>query len=225
MRVPSLLRCWIVDVHVLDAVSAGIITTCVITVAAFVFGAALAVPVFLLRRSKSFAVRALTRSIVEVLRAIPPVVWLFAVYFGLGASVIDLAPESAAIVGLSLITAAYMSEIYRGGVTAVDRGQWEAAEALTLSRRTTWLSVVAPQLVRVCIPAASTWAIGLLKDSSIASTIGATDLTFYAKNEANQSGAPVTPFLWAGLLYIVLTVPLAMASRVADRRLRSRVSR
>lgn len=200
-------------------------STCVITALSFVLGGLGAVPLFLLRRSRYFVVRAVVRSVVEVVRAIPPVVWLFVVYFGIGSSAIELSPQPAAIVGLSVITAAYMSEIYRGGVSAVDSGQWEAAKALSLSPRTTWMTVTGPQLVRVCVPAASTWAIGLLKDSSIASTIGATDLTFYAKNEANQTGSAITPFLWAGLLYILLTIPLAVAARVTDRKLRMRIAR
>lgn len=209
----------------LQAVSQGLILTVFVTLSSFFLGSLGAIPLFFMRRSRFAVVRAASRTMVEVLRGIPPVVWLFIVFFGIGGSFVALVPTSAAIVGLSLITAAYMSEIYRAGISGIDQGQWEAAQSVRLSSWATWIDVIGPQFVRISLPAATTWLIGLLKDSSIASTIGVMELTFYAKSDAGQTASPLVPFVWTGVLYVILTVPLAIASRTADSKLRKRVAR
>jgi polar amino acid transport system permease protein len=209
----------------LDAVRAGIGTTLLLTLTALSLGAVGGVPILFMRRSRWRALRAVARVVVELLRGIPPVVLLFIVYFGVGSSLLDLTPLPAAIIGLSLITAAYLSEIYRGALSAIDRGQWEAARALRLSARSTWLSVIGPQLVRTSVPAVANWGIGLLKDSSLAATIGVTEIVYHAKNDASLTASPMAPFIWAGVIYVLISVPAGIGSRVLDRKLRARVSR
>lgn len=209
----------------LDAVKNGVGLTLLLTISALVLGAFGGIPILFMRRSKWRSVRAAARVIVEVLRGVPPVVVLFIVYFGVGSSIIQLQPLPAAIIGLSLVTAAYLSEIYRAGLSAIDRGQWEASQALQLPVSATWRWIIGPQLVRISVPAVATWAIGLLKDSSLAATIGVGEIVYYAKNDASLTNSPMAPFVWAGLIYVALSVPAGMASRVVDRRLRARVAR
>ena len=117
-----------------------------------------------MRFSRYGAVRSLGGSLTLTLRAIPPIVWLFLIFFGIGFGYFQIDPFEAATAGLALITAANMAEIYRGAVTAIHHGQWEAAFALNLSSRHRFIDVIGPQLLRVALPSGATYAIGLLKE-------------------------------------------------------------
>jgi len=211
--------------EVLAAIALGVPSTVVVTALAFAMGAVLGVPLALARRSGPAPLRWLAQALIDVLRGIPPVVWLFFIYFGLGNDVVRIEPLVAGTVGLGLIASAYLAEVYRGGLLAVHAGQQEAAEALGLSPGTTLARVVGPQAVRVALPGAATYLIGLLKDSSIVSTIGVTEMVFRANAVSRSTGDGLMPFLVAAALYIVLSAPLAWASRSLDARLRRRVAR
>jgi polar amino acid transport system permease protein len=85
--------------------------------------------------------------------------------------------------------------------------------------------IIGPQVVRVAVPSAATYAIGLLKDSSVAYTIGVTEVMFYANEQARSTSDAILPFALAALVYIVMTVPCAWGARSLDAGLRKRVSR
>ena len=121
-----------------QAVLLGVPMTVLITVLAFALGAVLGVPLALARRSELAALRWVGRFVIDVLRGIPPVVLLFVVYFGVGTGVIKLSSLAAAVIGLGLIAAGYLAEIYRGGLLAVHRGQFESAAALGMD---SWTSM------------------------------------------------------------------------------------
>lgn len=209
----------------LSMVAQGILMTLIVTVCAFAIGAVAAVPLALARNSRFTLLRGAARVGIEVVRGVPPLVWLFILYFGIGSGAIRLSSLAAAIIGFGVVTAAYMAEIYRGGLAAISRGQWEAGDALGLSRLAILRDVIGPQVLRVSIPAAAAYAIGLLKDSSIASVIGVQDIVFFANQEASKTADGITPFLFAAGLYIAMTIPCAWLTRRLDARLRKRVAR
>ncbi|MCW2643687.1 MAG: hypothetical protein JWP76_5993 [Dactylosporangium sp.] len=211
--------------EVFTTVLAGVPYTLLLTVAAFAIGVVGGVPLALARRSSHVAPRAIARALIELLRGIPPIVWLFFVFFGLGNSLPQLDALSAAILSLGLISCAYMAEIYRGGLSAITAGQWEAGEALGMSRTDVLSRIIGPQVFRVSVPASATYAIGLLKDSSAAYTIGVTEVVFYANEQSRATSDAIVPFLLAALVYVVMTIPAAWASRALDSRLRKRVAR
>ncbi|HVK25386.1 MAG TPA: amino acid ABC transporter permease [Actinokineospora sp.] len=202
----------------------GVPATLGLTLAALALGAALGVPLVVLRRSGNRLVAGFARLFIELLRGIPPIVWLFIIYFGVGTTV-KLSSWTAATVGLGLISAAYMAEIYRGGLNAMHAGQWDAAHALGLSRTAIITRVIGPQLVRVSIPASASFAIGLLKDSSVAYTIGIPEITSAAREVSQNSVDAMVPFLLAAGVYVAITIPCAWAARRLDTVLRSRVAR
>ena len=208
-----------------EAVAQGIGQTLAITSGAFVVGAGLAVPVALMRRSPNPGLRLPATVLVEVLRAVPPIVWLFLIYHGLAQDGLRTGTAQAAILGLGLIATAYLSEIYRAGLFAVAKGQWEAADALGLPALARYRRVVLPQALVVVIPPAATYAIGLLKDSAIASVIGAQDITFHAFQRTQETLEGLSIFAVTGALYIVLSLPVAAVARFTDRRLTSRLTR
>ncbi|MCW2500318.1 MAG: hypothetical protein JWN87_1994 [Frankiales bacterium] len=208
----------------LQVLATGIQTTVLITAGAFGVGVVLGLPLALLRRSRNWLLRAPVIAVVEVIRAVPPIVWLFLVYYGLSSDLAQLSTFQAAVGGLGLIAAAYMSEIYRAGIEAVPDGQWEAGRALALPNLSLYRRVVLPQALVVVIPPAATYAIALLKDSAIASVIGAQDITFHAFQETQASLQGLSVFATAGLLYILLSLPIAAVARYADRALVQRMA-
>lgn len=196
-----------------------------LTVAALGIGALGGIPLALCRRSNIPGISFAAVSLIEILRGIPPIVWLFIIYFGLGTALPELDPLTSAIIGLGLISCAYMAEIYRGGLSAITRGQWEAAEALGMGRQSVLTFIIGPQVFRVSVPAAASYAIGLLKDSSVAYTIGVSEIVYFANDQSRQSSDALGPFFLAALVYVIMTIPCAWATRALDARLRQRVAR
>lgn len=211
--------------NTLLAIISGVPWTIALTLTTFVLGAVLGLPLCAMRLSRFFIVRAIATWIVVICRSIPPIVWLFFVFFGIGNDLFAMSPFVAAAVGLGIVTAANMSEVYRGALTAIHPGQYEAAKVLNLSRVQQFRDVVFPQLIRIALPTAATYLIGLLKDSAVASTIGVTDLAFQSYHVSQQTFQGLSVYGAAALLYIALSLPVAWLSRWADVHLRSRVSR
>lgn len=210
---------------ILRSIAAGIPWTLALTLVAFVIGAVLGLPLCAMRFSRFGAVRFLGATLILTFRSIPPIVWLFFIFFGIGFGYLQISPFQAAAAGLGLITAANMAEIYRGALAAIHAGQWEAAFALNLSSRHRFLDVIGPQLLRVALPSAATYAIGLLKDSAISSTIGVNEIAFQAYHTSQRTFHSLDVYAIAGLLYILISLPMAWATRWADVRLRARVAR
>lgn len=207
------------SLSVLLQVLRGVPITLFLTLAAFVFGALAAVPLVIARLSRHAVVWIPARAVIELFRGIPPIVWLFFIYFGV-AQYVRIESMTASIVGLGVISTAYMAEIYRGSLAAVVRGQWEASYALGMSRLHTVVGIIGPQVLRVSIPAAATYGIGLLKDSSVAFTIGVTEIVYFASTQAQVANDSLGPYLVAAAVYVVLTVPCAWGSRALDASLR-----
>jgi polar amino acid transport system permease protein len=210
---------------ILQAIAAGIPWTLALTAVAFLIGAALGQPLCAMGFSRSPAVRFLARACILTFRSIPPIVWLFFIFFGIGSGYLQISPFQAAAAGLGLITAANMAEIYRGALAAIHPGQWEAASALNLSPHHRFLDVIGPQLLRVALPSGATYAIGLLKDTAISSTIGVSEIAFQAYHTSQRTFHSLDVYAIAGLLYILISLPMAWLTRWADVKLRARVAR
>lgn len=213
------------SVDILLTILRGLPYTLLITITAMAIGMVGGIPLVIARRSRWWAVRVVARYVIELLRGIPPIVWLFIIYFGLGTSIPSLSPLAASMIGLGAISCGYLAEIYRGGLAAVHVGQWEASLGLGMSMPDTVIRVVGPQVFRVSVPAAATYAIGLLKDSSVAYTIGVTELVYWANDQSRLTADAIGPFVLVAAVYIVMTVPCAWGARVLDARLRRRVAR
>jgi len=209
-------------VSAFDAVIGGIWLTIILTVVSFAIGVVAGIPLVLARRSSIRTLRMASTFAIDMIRGVPPIVWLFFIYFGIGDQVRQLSTLEAALIGLGVISAAYMAEIYRGGFAAIPNQQWDAGRALGLHPVYSLGFIIAPQVIRTALPAAASYAIGLLKDSSIASTIGVNEILYRASNYA-ETTEHANVYLIAGLIYIVLSIPLALVSRRVDKRLRARL--
>ena len=200
-------------IDALAIIAYGIGTTVSVTVLSFLIGAVLAVPIAALRRAQTPWISTIGTVIVEGVRSVPTLVWLFVIFYAVGADLVPLDTFQASVIGFSIISAVYLAEVFRGALDAVPVGQWEASNALGMSRTPVMVRVVLPQAVLLTIPPSATYAIGLLKDTAAASIIGATDITFYANQTARTLGDPLVPFLVAAALYLLLSIPVAVAAR------------
>ncbi|SEE29595.1 amino acid ABC transporter membrane protein 1, PAAT family [Rhizobiales bacterium GAS188] len=200
----------------------GVPITLAVTFGAFLAGAVMGVPLVMMRRSRSLVLQIPARIYIDVVRGIPPIVWLFIIFFGIGSGIVVLSSSQAVLLGLGLVSAAYLTETYRGGFLSLHTGQNEAATALGMSRLDTFRYVLAPQVLRVSIPPMATFLVSLLKDTTVASTIGVRDIMTLASQQAQSGGGGFAPFILAAILYILLSTPLALFSRLMDKRLRSR---
>lgn len=196
-----------------------------ITLGAFVIGMILGVPLVLMRRAAHWLPRLVARCYVDIVRGVPPIVWLFILFFGIGSGSFKLSGMAAAILCFGIISAAYISEIYRGGFMAVAKGQGEAVKALGMTEVDGLRYVIAPQVLRVSIPSLATFLVSMLKDTAVASTVGVRDIMMFAGQEAQGAGGGFMPFVLAGVIYIALSVPVAWFARVMDKNLRAKVSK
>ena len=210
--------------HIVRYILPGVGNTLLLTATSFVVGAVVAIPLTVAGRSAIAPLRALIKAIVELVRSIPVLVWLFIVFFGLPQEGLSPSPLTAAIFTLGGVSAVYLSEIYRGGIAAIDRGQFEASRALGLGRIDTGTRIIGPQVFRVVLPPVATYGIGLLKDSALASTIGVVEITFRANAVTQVTGKGLTSYVVAGVIYVLIGLPLAVVSRHVDSRMRARFS-
>ncbi|OOC51011.1 amino acid ABC transporter permease [Brucella intermedia] len=203
----------------------GLPWTIALTLGSFGIGCILGVPLLAARSARFALIRWLAALLIQIVRAPPPILWLFIIFFGIGMGIMPINPFVAALIGLGLIASANMAEIYRGALASLHHGQWEAATALNFGTRYTLIDVVAPQAFRVALPSAASYLIGLMKETAVASTIGVADLAFRGNQVSQLTFKGIEVFALVGLFYIFLSLPVAWLSRSADSYLRAKVAR
>lgn len=202
----------------------GLPASVLLTITAFIGAAILGIPIVLLRLSRFGFTRFLGSALIMAIRGLPAIVWLFIVFFGLGSGYIKISPLAAAIFTLAAFYSAHLAEIYRGGIAAIPRGQWEAADALSMGRRHVAVSIVGPQVLRIVLPSMGTYAIALLKDTSLASTIGVTELAYWGNHVANTTFKGLQVYAMVGVIYVLLSLPMASITRYANHRMSLKVA-
>jgi len=172
-------------------------------VAGFVSGLLMA----LLRLYGFMPLRVLARVYIDVFRSIPLLVLLVLVYYALPFVGVRLSSFAAAATALSMVSCAYTAEIFRAGIEAIPKGQFEAAGAIGLGFFDTMRDVVLPQALRIVTPPLTSNCINVLKDTALASVVAMPDLLKQA-TQAQALAANPTPLIGAALLYLVLLLPL-----------------
>jgi cystine transport system permease protein len=165
--------------------------------------------------------RWLTRLYVSFFRGTPLLVQLFLIYYGLPQLGIQLDPLPAALIGFSLNMAAYTSEILRAAIASIDRGQWEAAASIGMSKTQTLYRAILPQAARTALPPLGNSFISLVKDTALAATIQVPDLFRQAQLITARTFEIFTMYLAAALIYWALASILAHF----QARLEARVNR
>ena len=166
------------------------------------------------------ALRAFYTLYLYVVRGVPVMIFALFLFFGVGALLhVKFNPLFAAIVTLTINASAYLAEIFRGGIQAVDVGQVEAARSLGLGYFKTLQKVVLPQAIKIMIPPIINQFITTLKDTSILSVISVRELTMNAQIIIARTYMPFEVYSFAALLYLVVIVGLSLLSKVVERRL------
>ena len=209
--------------QLLSSIAQGVGLTLYVTGASLLIGGIIGLVLVGAARSPIAIIRTIATVYINAVRVIPPITWLFLIYFGLPQYSLRLTTIQAAIIGFSIIASAFMAEIYRSGLLSIPDGQREAAHALGLSAVTTVGHIITPQAFRVALPAIATYGIGLLKDSALASTIGVREITYYAQQAAKQTHEGLLSFVVAGALYIIISLAVALISRRVDLTLRRKI--
>lgn len=191
--------------------------TAVSLVLAFVIGLTTAV----FRLSAAPLARAAARGYLELIRNTPLLVQLFFIYFVL-APVLGIGGFAAAVLALSLFEGAYASEIFRAGILAVPRGQWEAAAAIGLDRIRTFGLVALPQAIRYILPPLASQAISLIKDSALVSTIAIYDLTMQGQIIIAQTYLVFEIWFAVAAVYLLVTTALSLMVRYLETHLKIR---
>ena len=185
----------------------GLWTTILLGVVSIVVGLALGLLLVMLRLYGARPVQVLTIGYINLFRALPLLVLLVLIYYALPFLGIRLSSFAAAAAALSLVSGAYTAEIFRAGIEAVPRGQFEASAALGLGRWRVMRSVVLPQAVRIVIPPLTSNGINVLKDTALASVVAMPDLLKQA-TQAQALFANPSPLVGAAILYAALLLPL-----------------
>lgn len=123
----------------------------------------------------------------------------------------------AASLAFTLNYAAYFAEIFRGGLLAIDKGQYEAAKVLGLSRWHTTMRIVMPQMVRIALPAISNESITLVKDTALLYAVAVPELLHFAQTAVNRDFT-IMPFVLAGLIYLLMTLVLTLLFKALERK-------
>ena len=203
---------------------AGIPLTLGVTAAAFVLGGILGFPILFTRRSRFYIARISINIVINIVRGIPSIVWLFLLFFGIGSEYFNISAISSAVIVFGVISGVNISEIYRGALISIPFGHSEAANALNIRPHHTFIDIMLPQLLRVALPSLATYFIGVLKDSAIASTIGVAELAYRGSQVSQTNFEGLRVFAVVGCLYILLSLPIAWVSRSVDKRLRRRLA-
>ncbi len=178
--------------------------TLMLSISGFVISAVLAAVLLPARMSNIAALRWATWLYVEVLRNIPILLVLYVVFFALPQIGIKTDSWVAAVVALAFNSTAYLVEIYRGGLNAIPKGRYEAADALNLSKFTLWTRVLLPEALRTAFPAIGNQFVACVLGSSLAVLIGAGELTGLAYKIGSTTFRYFEAFITVAIVYIII---------------------
>ncbi len=193
--------------------------TIALSLIAFVGGTAMGIVVALLRTSGNAFVRRAASLYVELFQGTPLLMQLFVLFFGLNIVGVPVSAWTAAALGLTLYTSAFLGEIWRGCIEAIPKGQWEAAKSLGLRYIATVRLVIFPQALRIAVPPTVGFLVQVIKSTSLASILGFVELTRAAQLVNNATYSPLLTFSIVSAIYFVLCFPLSALSRKLERRL------
>jgi polar amino acid transport system permease protein len=194
--------------------------TVALSLIAFVGGGLVGMGLLLLRFARVRGAATAVAWYVQIFQGTPLLMQLFLVYFGLALLGMDTSPLVSAAICLTLYASAYLTEIWRGCVNAIPKGQWEASTTLALNFTQQMRHVILPQALRVAIAPTVGFLVQIIKGTALASVIGFVELTKAGQMISNATYQPFLAYTFVGLLYFALCYPLSWWSqRLENRRL------
>lgn len=207
-------------------ITTGVAETLKVTVVALFFGVLIGLLACLGRMSKHFIPRAIATSYIEIIRGTPTLVQALFFYFGINGLLVSatggdvrMTPLVAGMIVCSLNSGAYVAEIFRAGIQSVDKGQMEAARSLGMPHKLAMKEIILPQAVRTILPSLGNEFIVLVKETSILSVIGVTEITRVGQIQASINYKVFSTYLGVAIVYFVLTFTLSRLVNYLERRM------
>ncbi|MEA4955510.1 MAG: amino acid ABC transporter permease [Pseudoflavonifractor sp.] len=208
----------------------GVEYTLLLAVASVILAVIPALLLALMRLQKNRLIRGFAGAYISVFRSTPLLVQLSIIYFGVFYAIkippikifsfVDISSFIPCVTALALNSSAYVAEIFRAGILAVDAGQMEAARSLGLSQGKAMKLVVLPQAIKNILPALANEVVTMVKESSICMVIGMQDLMWGAKTVAASSFISLGPYVLAAVIYFAINFPAGKAIEAIERRMR-----
>ncbi len=192
--------------------------TLALSAIAFVGGAILGLIIALMRTSESRWARGVSTVFIQIFQGTPLLLQLFLIFFGAPVFGLDINPWVAAGAALILNSAAFLGEIWRGCIEAIPRGQWEAAEALSLKYSARMRDVVLPQAFKIALAPTVGYMVQIIKGTSLAAIIGFTEITRAGQIINNATFQPLIVFSVVAAIYFVICWPLSILAARMERR-------
>ncbi|MHB1407439.1 MAG: ectoine/hydroxyectoine ABC transporter permease subunit EhuD [Desulfitobacteriaceae bacterium] len=180
------------------------------TAVAFILAAVLGLVIAMIKRSHFKALVYFISALVEFIRSTPLLAQLFFVFYVFPKFGLVLSPFAAGVLTIGVHYSTYLSEVYRAGIDAVPRGQWEAASVLNFSRLRIWLTIIIPQAIPPLIPVLGNYLIALLKETPLLSAITLVEILGTAKIIGDNSFRYLEPITLVGLLFLILSYLLSL---------------
>ena len=195
------------------------VTTLKVSLIALLIGLLLGIVICLAKISTIKVLNVLATIYVEVIRNTPILVQIMIIYFALPEVGISFTSFMSAIIALSINSGAYVSEIFRSGILAIDKGQMEAGRSLGLSYFQTMKFIILPQALKNSLPALGNEFISLVKESSIVYFVGVADIMFAANTVKNATYETFGPYLIAAAIYFIITSVLSFLVKRLEKKL------
>ncbi|MGR5227046.1 amino acid ABC transporter permease [Photobacterium damselae] len=202
----------------------GLLITLKISAVSLIFTLGLGLITALLRLSDSIVGRALARGYIELIRNTPLLVQIYILYFVLG-PILDLERFTTAVLALSLFQGAYAAEIFRAGLNAIPKGQFEAAASLGLSQWQMYRFVILPQVIKRILPPLTNETVSLVKNSSIVSIMAIFDLTTEGRNIVADTAMPFEVWFTVAAIYLCVTLLLSAVAAWMAHRLNTAIAK
>lgn len=165
----------------------------------------------------------IVREFVEFIRSTPLVLQIFFVFYVGPQFGVRLDPWTAGMIAIGLHYSAYLSEVYRGGLEAVPRGQWEACTSLSMSMRQTYVRVIIPQALPPSVAGMGNYLVGIFKDTPMLSVIGVAELMHTANAIGSENYRFLEPFTLVGIIFLAISLPSAGLIKLFESWLRRRI--
>ncbi|HIF9444719.1 TPA: amino acid ABC transporter permease [Photobacterium damselae] len=202
----------------------GLLITLKISAVSLIFTLGLGLITALLRLSDSIVGRALARGYIELIRNTPLLVQIYILYFVLG-PILDLERFTTAVLALSLFQGAYTAEIFRAGLNAIPKGQFEAAASLGLSQWQMYRFVILPQVIKRILPPLTNETVSLVKNSSIVNIMAIFDLTTEGRNIVADTAMPFEVWFTVAAIYLCVTLLLSAVTAWMAHRLNTAIEK
>ncbi|MFI6302041.1 ectoine/hydroxyectoine ABC transporter permease subunit EhuD [Amycolatopsis thailandensis] len=197
----------------------GLLVTVEITLLASVVAYAFGLVFALIRRAGIPVLSQAVLLFIEFVRSTPLLIQVFVLYYVIQpVGGMTLSPFATGVIALGAHYATYAAEVYRAGIEAVPKGQWEAATALNLPRSRVWTAVVLPQAVPRVLPALGNYTISMFKETPLLLAIGVVDVLARAKEVGAETFRVTEPYTLAGVLFLLVSLPASILVRRLERR-------